>query len=376
MRELLCCALLAATGCTPIGKGNCVETEYYVGPSVSRPRIGTNGANTVVAWDELILDDDDPLGEHGALHGVLFDSAGGRIAGSEHVLEYPYIAQAFVGAPDRSLITGYVDSAGTKHSFYAIQLSTGEVLAPVEPTMDIRSSASEGTNFLVSTASGYARMTLDGVITGDTPMGRAGGALVAGATVTWMLWNEMDTVTGVRIARGGGVLDSAPRAIANGKLSGVTAARGDEVVFAALAGQTLTWSVLAADGTVTTSTSTTTAPAGASPYGAAYATALVAETGGYLMFIENHTVDSTEGGMMRITPAGGAGPYVPLGPASEIDAVALGGRAMAVYSREGVLSDTPAIDAIVVSDGAAPNDPITIVEPTGGHIEKNECGVL
>jgi hypothetical protein len=373
MRLVLVCALL--TGCTPIGKGNCVETEYYVGPSVSGPRIGSNGANTVVAWNEF-TQDDDPFDQHGGLHGVLFDSAGGRVAGSEFLLEYPYIAQAFIGAPDRSLITGYIDSSGTKRSFYAIQLVTGEVLTPVEPAMDVRSSAFEGTNFLVSTPSGYARMSLDGVITSETSMGRAGGALVAGATVTWMLWNDMDVVTGVRIARGGGVLDSAPRPIASGKFSGVTAARGDELIFAALNGQTLTWSVLAADGTVTTSTSTTTAPAGDSPYGAAYATALVAETGGYLMFVENHTVDLTEVGMMRISPAGVAGPYIPLGPGSEIDAVAQGGRTMAVYNREGVLSDTPAIDAMVVADGAEATAPITIEQPTGGHIEKNECGVL
>lgn len=375
MRFVALCALLG--GCTPIGKGNCVETEYYVGPAVAGPRIGTNGSHIVVAWSQFVEGDEDPA-HHASVGGALFDPGGQRVAGSEFALEWPYVARSFTGGTDRALVTGPIEDYSTHRSFVAIQRATGEVLAPVETSIEINGGEGvfEGSSFLVATQNGAARLSLDGVITEEIALGRSGGALVAGATVSWMLWRDTQAVTGVRIARGGAVLDATPRLIAEGDMNRLAAARGDEVAFAALKGDMLTWTVLGASGVATTTTSTTTAPVGEQPYEDAYPVALVAETDGYLMIIENNTVDSTALGMMRISPAGVAGPYVPLGFAKSTDAIALGGRTMVVYARAGVLRDTPAIDAIVVDSGAEASAPITVETTTGGHVETNECGAL
>jgi hypothetical protein len=352
-------ASLVVSGCG-VSKGNCIPDEYYLGPSFGPVSMATNGGNIVVTWHIL-----EERGDQRDL-GALFDPDGRRIAGSEFELPDPYFRPTFAGAPDRALAYGIGQDLSGVRPFYAIQLASGELSTPIEPGFRIRSAIYEGPGFLLATDQGLARVNLDGEITEEITLAHPMETLVGGATVSWALENVNGTIAGIRIARNGAPLDTTPKPIMEGNYTPMTASRGDETIVARFAGDQLTWSVLGANGTVTT----TTAPT-ATGVTTTSDSALVAERDGYLLFLDDS--DTAELGTLRISPAGVPGEYVAIARTGSVDAAALGDRVVAAYAR--VRTDTlePGVDAVVVENAAPPSAPITLEEDTSGHIEQRTC---
>jgi hypothetical protein len=347
------------TGCST--EDRCVPAVWFVGPSVEVPMLGTNGDDVLVAWHRF----DETAERQSTYHAARFDRDGVRVAGSELAFDWPYQPSAIVGAPDRALVTGRVADPGTARTFFQIQLASGELLAPVETSFPLYAGVHEGSSFLLASEHGVARIGLDGSLVEDMPLADGVSYMVTGSTVTWALMQEDRVLRGVRIARGGAALDATPRLIANDIISVQTASRGDEMVAASLSRGVLTWSVLGANGTVTT---TTSMPPDASDL---YGTALVPESNGYLLFVKNTT--TSELGAFRVSPTGVAGGYL-AGPRARqnVEAISHHGRTIAVYERSGQGSSPPAIDSILIDDGAAPYPPFTL-ETVEGHTDSTHC---
>lgn len=246
MRALVILTFLG--GCLRYEETQCDEYYFFEGPGLSHSYVVPINDQFHVGWRSL--QSSKPVVY--TFHSAIVDGAGQVVPGSEvdHGTEGLTLLSAPLG---RAL---YV--RGAYESTYELRLATGELVgAPLQRIEIGDFMVFDGDAFLFMKEGSARRVGLDGTVgapfTVPRPIEPSPPSRVAVTeNVTWLVYTRNDIVEVVRIQRGGGALDWAPRLVTDQALDKDVAASARELVI--LTGsrqQAMTWHVLREDGTHT-----------------------------------------------------------------------------------------------------------------------------
>lgn len=362
MRALALLTLLG--GCFALESDETTCEDHYVfdGPGLSNPYVVPINDQFYVGWSSW------QVAGGNVYQAAIVDGSGQVVPGSE--VDYGTERVSLVFAPlGRALYQRNPYNAGP--GTYELRLATGELVATLNPSEIGHCVAFDGDAFLFIDGSSKARRVgLDGTIGAPFAVPQPIEPMylddvVVSEGVTWLVYHANDVIEVVRIKRGGGVLDSAPRRITDQALDHEVAAGAREL--AILTGNrqyAMTWHVLREDGTYTMKPLELTDHPGVRPW-----FGMTAEPAAYLAIFESGSLAA------RVTSDGVSSPPFAW-PEQFTNAPAYGrgaSRSMFVFQGRDPEGAPPTIRAMPIPFGAEP-EPSSVVKTVEGVTRFEECG--
>jgi len=246
MRALVILTLLG--GCLYEDNGECYDHYEFDGPWLMNPYVVPVEDRFFVGWQSL-----PPEASTTTHHLAIVDGAGQVVPGSE--IEYGTERVKLLAAPaGRELyLRGEIELT------YQLRLPTGELVgAPLRPGDIGELGVFDGDAFLFLREGIARRLGLDGTVGApflipQPTMPMYLHRVVATEGVTWLVYTRDDAVEVLRIRRGGGALDPAPRRVSDqGYHHDVAAGPRELAIITGSRQDTMAWHVLREDGTLTT----------------------------------------------------------------------------------------------------------------------------
>lgn len=356
MRALVILTLLG--DCLYEDDGECYDHYAFDGPWLNDPQVVPIDDRFYMGW--LSLQDDTNF-----YHGAIVDSAGQVVPGSE--IEYGTERVTLLSAPPGRAL--YL--RGSTEQTYQLQLRTGELVgAPLRPSEIGAFGAFDGDAFLFIQGTSARRVGLDGTVGAPfsippSTVWMSPDRIVATEGVTWLVYKRDDVIEVLRIRRGGGALDSAPRRVSDQAFAYDVAGGSRELAIITGSRQdTMTWHVLREDGTQTMKPLELPGHPGVRPW-----FGMTAEPSAYLA--------TFSGGSLAARVTSDATPSQPFAwPVTFSNSVEFGrgpNLTMFVYSSLVPQGAAPEIRAMPIPFGGEPGES-TLVKTVDGETRFVDCG--